>query len=102
MKHLWLLSFAALLGCHGDPAPALGTAGESLTGNPHTASNITYDHAASGLAAANVQDALDELTARPSVGPQGPAGPEGAVGPQGPAGPQGPTGPQGPQGITGA
>jgi hypothetical protein len=61
---------------------------------------ITFDPSTSGMAAADVQGAIDELwTAVDTIpstpgptGEQGPAGADGATGPQGPQGPQGPSG----------
>ncbi len=76
-----------------------------------SASNSIYDKTiANLLTSTNVQAAIDELAARPSVGPtgatgatglQGIQGPSGPIGPQGNPGIQGPIGETGPIGLTG-
>src|SRR5688572_14132689 len=108
---LGTLLFALAVGCGDDGQ------GDELT---VTASDVSYDGVASGLAAADLQAAVDELDLRDEataerlvaleeadpvpgpVGPVGPAGPAGPVGPAGPSGAPGIDGAEGPAGPSGA
>ncbi len=65
--------------CSGDATSPVSST-EQSAGDPHSAINVSYSNATSHLSSTDVQSAIDELTARPSVGPQGPAGPQGHKG----------------------
>lgn len=66
--HSWLLVFAVATGCQNDSATMPDAAA-----TPQTALATFYDKSSSTLGASNVQDAIDELAARPIAEP--PLGP---------------------------
>ena len=96
---LFTLALAACSAPTADPS-SVSVQANALAIIP--ASIIRYDNDASGLAANNVQRALDVLAARAAVpGPRGAPGPQGVAGPSGAMGPQGIAGPQGVPGVKG-
>ena len=58
----------AMFGCIVEPADRLQTQASPLAGGSRNAGNISYDNADSGLAATNVQAAIDESVAEQQAG----------------------------------